>query len=113
MFSYILSLLIISYFESIILDIFNFKLSATFNIFECQQFNLLESLLFIFAKPVLDLIDKIKVVDLFRNSKSQLNIHYNKKLNLQIFTWLLFFVVCFCVSSVKPKDTAIFFCVLQ
>ena len=64
---------------------------------------------FIFAKPVLDLIDKIKVVDLFRNSKSQLNIHYNKKLNLQIFTWLLFFVVCFCVSSVKPKDTAIFF----
>ena len=62
-----------------------------------------------FAKPVLDSIDKIKVTSLFKNSKTQLNLSLTRKSILEITSLFLIFIFLFCILNVKPQQTAIFF----
>ena len=109
-FSYIFSLLIISFLDHSLFNFLNIQLEVKFKIYEyliIQFFSIL--VFFIFAKPVLNSIDQIKVADLFRNSSTNLNLNYNRKSVLEISTFLLIFIFSFCIINVKPLQTAIFF----
>ena len=67
--AYIFGLLVISFFDSNLLNFLNIKLKVKFEIYEyliIQFFSII--LFFIFAKPVLDGIDQVKIVELFKNS---------------------------------------------
>ena len=64
---------------------------------------------FIFAKPVLDSVDQIKVADLFRNSMTHLNINYTSKSVFEISVLMLTFIFFFCIFNVKPQQTGVFF----
>ncbi len=109
-FSYILSLLLISLLDNQLFNFLNIKLNVEFKIYEyltIQFFSIL--VFFIFAKPALNSIDQIKVVDLFRNSSTNLNFNYNRKSIFEISIFLSIFIFSFCILNVKPQQTAIFF----
>ena len=108
--SYILGLFIISSFNHFFLSSFNIDLDIKFKIHEFLTIHFFSIIIFFaFAKPVLNSIDQVRVADLFRNSSSNLNLNYNRKSILEIFTFLLIFIVSFCFLNVKPRETAIFF----
>ena len=92
------------------LNFLNIDLKIKFKIVEylvIQFFSII--VFFIFAKPVVDSIDQIKVSSLFRNSSSNLNLTYTRKSILEISTLLIIFVFFFCILNVKPQQTAVFF----
>ena len=108
--AYSLSLLIIYFLDHSLLSSVNIELNIKFRIYEylkVQFFSIL--VFFIFAKPVVDSIDQIKVANLFRNSGSHLNINYNRRSIIEISALLISFIFFFCISNVKPQQTAIFF----
>ena len=108
--AYILSLLIIFFLDYRFLNFLNIDLKIKFKIVEyliIQFFSII--VFFIFAKPVVDSIDQIKVSNLFRNSSSNLNLTYTRKSILEISTLLIIFVFFFCILNVKPQQTALFF----
>ena len=108
--AYSLSLLIIYFLDYSLLNISNFKLNIQFRINEylmIQFFSIL--VFFIFAKPVVDSIDQIKVTNLFRNSSSHLNVNYTRRSIIEIGALLIFFIFFFCILNVKPLQTALFF----
>ena len=108
--AYLFALILISLFGNSILDFLNIELSVKFKINEYLVilfFCLL--LFFLFAKPVLESIDQIKVSDLFRNSNTHLNLNFSSKSVLEISMFLLIFIFSFCALNVKPKETASFF----
>lgn len=110
LFAYIFSLFIISLLDHSFLNFLNIKLNVNFKIYEyliIQFFSII--IFFIFAKPVLDSIDQIRVADLFRNSSTHLNLNYSRKSVLEMITFLLIFIFSFCILNVKPQQTAIFF----
>ena len=93
-----------------LLNFLNIELKIKFRINEyliIQFFSIL--VFFIFAKPVVDSIDHIKVSDLFRNSSSHLNLNYTRKSVIEIGILLLIFIFFFCFLNVKPQQTALFF----
>tara|TARA_X000000950_G_scaffold277676_1_gene367431 strand:+ start:1320 stop:3809 length:2490 start_codon:yes stop_codon:yes gene_type:complete len=109
--AYILSLLIIFFIDHSLLNFLNVELKIKFKFDEyliIQFFSIL--VFFIFAKPVVDSIDQIKVAQLFRNSNTQLNLSFTRKSVLEISILLLIFIFLFCILNVKPQQTAIFFC---
>ncbi len=109
-FAYILSLFIISLLDHNFLKFLNIQLEIKFKLYECliiQFFSIL--IFFIFAKPVLESIDQIKVAVLFRNSNTNLKVNYTKKSIVEISIYLLIFIFTFCILNVKPQQTAIFF----
>ena len=109
--AYSLSLLIIYLLDNSLLKFLNVGLNVKFKINEyltIQFFSIL--VFFIFAKPVLDSIDQIQVANLFKNSKTQLNLSLTRKSILEISSLLLIFIFLFCITNVKPQQTAIFFC---
>ena len=109
-FSYIFGLFIISFFCNSFLNFLNIQLEVEFKFYEyliIQFFSFI--IFFIFAKPILDSIDQIKVGDLFRNSSTHLNFSYSRKSVLEISIFLIIFIFSFCILNVKPKQTAIFF----
>jgi putative ABC transport system permease protein len=108
--AYSLSLLIIYFLDYSLLNVLNIELDIKFRIKEyviIQFFSIL--VFFIFAKPVVDSIDQIKVSDLFRNSSTHLNINYNRRSVIETSTLLVFFIFFFCILNVKPQQTAMFF----
>ena len=110
LFSYIFSLLIISFLDQSFLNFLNIQLEIKFKLYEClivQFFSIL--IFFIFAKPVLESIDQIKVAVLFRNSNTNLKLNYTKKSIVEVSFYLLIFIFIFCILNVKPQQTAIFF----
>ena len=110
LFAYIFSLLTISILDHSLLNFLNIQLKVKFKIYEFLTILFFSILIFfIFAKPVLNSIDQIKVVDLFRNSKSNLNLVYSRKSFFEIGVFLIIFIFSFCILNVKPQQTAIFF----
>ena len=110
LFAYIFSLLTISILDHNFLNFLNIQLKVKFKIYEFLTILFFSILIFfIFAKPVLDSIDQIKVADLFRNSKSNLNVAYSRKSFFEIGIFLTIFIFSFCILNVKPQQTAIFF----
>ncbi len=108
-FAYIFSLFIISILDQSLLSFLNIELKVKFKIHDFLIIQFFSSLIFfIFAKPVLDSIDQIKVADLFRNSNSNLNLKYSRKSVLEITIFLAIFIFFFCILNVKPQQTAIF-----
>ena len=108
--AYSLSLLIIYLLDHSLLKFLNVELKIKFKLNEyltIQFFSIL--VFFIFAKPVLDSIDQIKVASLFKNSKTHLNLRLTKKSVLEISSLFLVFLFLFCILNVKPQQTAIFF----
>ena len=108
--AYSLSLLIIYLFDNSLLKFLNVELNIKFKLNEyltIQFFSIL--VFFMFAKPVLDSIDKIKVTNLFKNSKTHLNLSLTRKSILEITSLFLIFIFLFCIMNVKPQQTAIFF----
>ena len=108
--AYSFSLLIIYLLDYSLLNFLNIELKIKFRINEyliIQFFSIL--VFFIFAKPVVDSIDHIKVSDLFRNSSSHLNLNYTRKSVIEIGILLLIFIFFFCFLNVKPQQTALFF----
>ena len=90
--AYSLSLIIIYLLDYSLLNFLNIELDIKFKIYEyliIQFFSIL--VFFIFAKPVVDSIDQIKVANLFRNSSSHLNINYNRRSIIEISTLLIFY----------------------
>ncbi len=109
-FSYVIGLFIIFFLDHSFLNFLNIQLTIKFQIYEymiIQFFSVL--IFFIFAKPVLDSIEQIKVSNLFRNSKSHLNISYTSKSIFEMCILLLIFIGFFCVLNVKPQQTGMFF----
>ena len=108
--AYILSLFIISFIDHSLLNFLNIQLKVQFKIYEyltIQFFSIL--IFFIFSKPVLDSIDQVKVVDLFRNSSTHINLNYSRRSVLVTSIFVLIFIFFFCILNVKPQQTAIFF----
>ena len=108
--AYSFSLLIIYLLDQSLLKFLNIKLNIKFKLNEyltIQFFSIL--VFFMFAKPVLDSIDKIKVTSLFKNSKTQLNLSLTRKSILEITSLFVIFIFLFCILNVKPQQTAIFF----
>ena len=107
---YTLGLLIIFFLDYSFLNLLNIKLKINFRITEyliIQFFSIVT--FFIFAKPVVDSIDQIKVADLFRNSSTHLNLNYTRKTVKEIGSLLIIFIFFFCILNVKPQQTGIFF----
>ncbi len=108
--AYIFSLFLISLIDQGLLNFLKIQLKVKFSIYEyfiIQFFSIL--VFFIFSKPVLDSIDRIKVADLFRNSSTHLNLDFSRRSILEIGTLALIFIFSFCILNVKPQQTAIFF----
>ncbi|MAI59669.1 MAG: hypothetical protein CMM92_01455 [Rickettsiales bacterium] len=108
--AYTLGLLIIFFLDHSFLNFLNIELKVKFKITEyliIQFFSII--VFFIFAKPVVDSIDQIKVTNLFRNSSTQLNLNYTRKSFIEISVLLIIFVFFFCILNVKPQQTAVFF----
>ncbi len=108
--AYISSLVLISFIDQSLLNFLKIELKVKFRIYEyliIQFFSIL--IFFIFSKPVLDVIDQIKVADLFRNFDTHLNLNYSRRSILEISTLVLIFIFSFCILNVKPQQTAIFF----
>lgn len=108
--AYLISLLVISFFENSLLNILNININPNFEIQEYLIIPIFSIIIFfIFAKPVLNSIEQIKVSDLFRNSNTNLKLNYNKSSLLKIFTSLMIFIFSFCALNIKPIETGIFF----
>ena len=108
--AYSLSLLIVYFLDQSLLKFLNVELKIKFKISEYFTIQFLSILVFfIFAKPVLDSIEQIKASNLFKNSKTHLNLSLTKKSVLEISSLLVIFIFLFCIVNVKPKQTAIFF----
>lgn len=108
--AYFIGFLIISFFDYSLLSFLNIKFQVNFKIQEYLIIQLFSFFIFfIFAKPVIDSIEQIKVSDLFRNSKTNFNLKYKKKNLFEIFSYLLIFIFLFCILNVKPLQTATFF----
>ena len=108
--AYVSSLLIISFIDISVLNVLKIELEPIFKINELlliKGFSFI--IFFIFAKPLIESIEKMKVVDLFRNSNTQLNLNYTRKSVLETCIFILIFIISFCLLNVKPKQTAIFF----
>ena len=108
--AYTLSLLIIYLIDHSLLKSLNVDLKIKFKLYEyliIQFFSIL--VFFIFAKPVIDSIDQIKVANLFRNSNTHLNLSLTRKSFLEISILSLTFIFLFCILNVKPKQTVLFF----
>ena len=108
--AYTLGLFIIFFLDYIFLNFLNIELKIKFKITEyliVQFFSII--VFFIFAKPVIDAIDQIKVANLFRNSSTHLNLNYTRKSVIEISTLLIIFVFFFCILNVKPQQTSVFF----
>ncbi len=108
--SYTLGLLIILFLDSSLLNFLNIELNIKFKITEyliIQFFSIV--VFFIFAKPVVDSIDQIKIANLFRNSSTHLKLNYTTKSVIEIGILLTIFVSFFCILNVKPQETAVFF----
>ena len=108
--AYTLGLLIIFFIDYSFLNFLNIELKINFKITEyliIQFFSII--VFFIFAKPVVDSIDQIKVANLFRNSSTHLNLNYTRKSVIEISTLLIIFVFFFCILNVKPQQTSVFF----
>ncbi|MFL2661839.1 MAG: ABC transporter permease [Alphaproteobacteria bacterium] len=108
--SYTLGLLIILFLDSSLLNFLNIELNIKFKITEyliIQFFSIV--IFFIFAKPVVDSIDQIKIANLFRNSSTHLKLNYTTKSVIEIGILLTIFVSFFCILNVKPQETAVFF----
>ena len=108
--AYTLGLLIIFFLDYSFFNFLNIELNVKFKITEylvIQFFSII--VFFIFAKPVVDSIDQIKVADLFRNSSTHLNLNFTRKSIIEISTLLTIFVFFFCFLNVKPQQTAVFF----
>jgi len=108
--AYSLSLLIIYLLDYNLLKILNVDLKIKFKLHEyliIQSFSII--VFFIFAKPVLDSIDQIKVSNLFKNSKTHFNLSLTRKSVLEISSLFIIFIFLFCVLNVKPQQTAVFF----
>ena len=106
----LLSLLIIYFLDYSLLNILNFKLNIQFRINEYLMIQFFSILVFyIFAKPVVDSIDQIKVTNLFRNSSSHLNVNYTRRSIIEIRCFANIFIFFFCILNVKPQQTALFF----
>ena len=108
--AYTLGLFIIFFLDYSFLNFLNIDLKVKFKITEyiiIQFFGIL--VFFIFAKPVVDSIDQIKVANLFRNSSTHLNLNYTRKSFIEISALLIIFVFFFCISNVKPQQTVVFF----
>ena len=108
--AYISGLTIISLFDSSLVKFLNIELKVKFKIYEyfiIEFFSIM--LFFIFAKPIFNSVDQIKVSELFRNSNTHLNLKYSRKLVLEISIFLLIFISSFCILNVRPQQTALFF----
>ena len=108
--AYLFGLLIIFCLDYSLLNILNLELNTNFKFNEyltIQFFSIL--VFFIFAKPVVDSIDQIKVENLFRNSKTNLNLNYTRKSIIEISILLTIFVFFFCILNVKSMQMAGFF----
>ena len=109
--AYTLGLLIIFFLDYSFLNFLNIDLKVKFKITEyliIQFFGIL--VFFIFAKPVVDSIDQIKVANLFRSSHTHLNLNYTRKSFIEISALLIIFVFFFCISNVKTStNSSIFF----
>ena len=108
--AYIFALFLISFIDTSLLNILKINLNPAFEINEylvVQGFSLM--IFFIFAKPVLTVIEKIRVVDLFRNSNTHLNLTYSRRSIIEISIFILLFFFCFCLYNVKPYETGLFF----
>ena len=65
---------------------------------------------FIFAKPVIESIDQIKVANLFRNSKTNLNLSVTRKSLIEISVLLsIFFIFLLCFKCKAQTDSDILF----
>ena len=108
--AYTLGLIIILLIDYSFLNFLNIDLKIKFEFYEyliIQFFSVV--VFFIFAKPVLDSVDQIKVADLFRNSMTHLNINYTSKSVFEISVLMLIFIFFFCIFNVKPQQTGVFF----
>ncbi len=108
--AYLSGLLIVSFFNNSLLNFLNIESKIIFRVkeyFIIQFFSII--IFFIFAKPVLNCIDQIKVADLFRNSNSNLDFYYTKKSGFETGIFLSIFILLFCFFNVKPIQTAVFF----
>ena len=108
--AYTLGLIIILLIDYSFLNFLNIDLKIKFEFYEyliIQFFSVV--VFFIFAKPVLDSVDQIKVADLFRNSMTYLNINYTSKSVFEISVLMLIFIFFFCIFNVKPQQTGVFF----
>ena len=109
-FAYIFSLFLVSILGQYLLDFLNIHLKVKFKFYEYLKIQFFSILIFfIFAKPVLDSIEQIKVSNLFRSSNSNLNLNFSRKSIIEISIFLLIFIIFFCLYNVKPQQTAIFF----
>ena len=94
--AYTLGLIIILLIDYSFLNFLNIDLKIKFEFYEyliIQFFSVV--VFFIFAKPVLDSVDQIKVADLFRNSMTHLNINYTGKSVFEISILMLTFYLLF------------------
>ncbi len=108
--TYIFGLFLISFFDNILSNLLKIKLKVEFKIYELLVIQFFSAVIFlIFAKPALDTIDQIKVINLFRNSNSNLSFNYNRKSLSEMVIFLLIFISTFCIINVKPFQTAFFF----
>ncbi len=109
-FAYTFSLFLVSILDQYLLDFLNIHLKVKFKFYEYLKIQFFSILIFfIFAKPVLDSIEQIKVSNLFRSSNSNLNLNLSRKSIIEISIFLLIFIIFFCLYNVKPLQTAIFF----
>ncbi len=108
--SYIVSLLLISLFDNILLNLIKIQLKAEFKIYEYLIIQFFSVIIFlIFGKPALDTINQIKVRNLFRNSNTNLSLQYNRRSLTEMVIFLLIFILTFCFLNEKPFQTAFFF----
>ena len=108
--AYIFGLALVSLLDTDFFNFLNIELKVKFKTNEyltIQFFSIM--LFFIFAKPVLNSIDQIKVSDLFRNSNTNLNLNYSRKSVIEISCFLLIFIFSFCILNVRPQQTGLFF----
>ena len=108
--AYIFGLTLVSLLDTDFFNFLNIELKVKFKINEyltIQFFSIM--LFFIFAKPVLNSIDQVKVSDLFRNSNTNLNLNYSRKSVIEISCFLLIFIFSFCILNVRPQQTGLFF----
>ena len=85
--AYVAAIIIISFFDYSLLNFLNIKLKVKFNIYEylmIQFFGIM--LFFIFAKPVLDSVDQIKVSDLLLVNHDGHVVQGDRSVNIAAFT---------------------------
>lgn len=108
--AYLLSMIGVSILEPNVLENLNIKFEISFYLEDFIVLLGFASLTFlIFGEPVLQIIDNVKVIDLFRNSRTPINLKYSKKVFLKISALLVIFILCFCILNVKPVQSSLFF----